>query len=66
MNGDALRCAIRSTEPEGQCSSVGCHFGNELVSMMEMYARGIHFYTGRGLGRPMIDKALPFVEIRAS
>lgn len=64
MNAEALRCAIRSTEPEGQCSSVGCHFGDLEVPMTEMYVRGIHFYTGRGQGRPLIEKAMAWLDAR--
>jgi alcohol dehydrogenase len=62
MNADALRCAIRSTEPDGQCSSVGCHFGDVEMPMMDMYVRGIHFYTGRGQGRPNIEKAMTYLD----
>jgi threonine dehydrogenase-like Zn-dependent dehydrogenase len=62
MNAEALRCAIRSTEPEGQCSSVGCHFSDIEVPMLEMYVRGIHFYTGRGQGRPNIEKAMSWLD----
>lgn len=61
MNADALRCAVRSTEPEGQCSSLGCHFGDVSLPLMEMYIRGIHFYTGRGLGRPNIEHAMAYI-----
>jgi len=64
MDAEALRCAIRSTEPEGQCSSVGCHFSDIEIPMMEMYVRGIHFYTGRGQGRPNIEKAMAFLDAR--
>lgn len=64
MDADALRCAIRSTEPEGQCSSVGCHFGDVEIPMMDMYVRGIHLYTGRGQGRPLIEKAMAWLDAR--
>jgi len=64
MSADALRCAIRSTEPEGQCSSVGCHFSDIEMPMMDMYVRGIHFYTGRGQGRPNIEKAMAFLDAK--
>lgn len=57
----ALVAAIRSTEPEGQCSSVGGHFADVALPLLEMYARGIHFYTGRGRGRPNIAAALDYV-----
>lgn len=59
---EGLRCAIRSTEPEGQCSSVGTHWDDVLVPMREMYSKGLHFYTGRGRGLPNITAALAFVE----
>lgn len=57
----ALLCAIRSTEPEGICSSVGGHFAEVALPLMEMYARGIHFYTGRGRGKPNVATALDFI-----
>lgn len=57
-----LQCAIRSTEPEGQCSSVGTHWDDVLVPMREMYSKGLHFYTGRGRGLPNIPAALAFVQ----
>ncbi|WP_431309564.1 zinc-binding dehydrogenase [Bradyrhizobium iriomotense] len=63
-NADALRCAIRSTEHEGQCSSVGGHFGYVEVPMMTMYVKGINFYTGRGQGRPNIEKSMAFLDAK--
>lgn len=59
---EGLQCAIRSTEPEGQCSSVGTHWDDVLVPMREMYSKGLHFYTGRGRGLPNIPAALAFVQ----
>lgn len=60
-NSASLLSAIRSTEPEGICSSVGGHFTDVALPLMEMYARGIHFYTGRGRGKPNVAAALDFV-----
>lgn len=57
-----LRCAISSTEPEGTCSSVGTHWHDVAFPMREMYAKGIHFHTGRGRGQPNILDALAFVQ----
>lgn len=34
------------------------------MPMMEMYVRGINFYTGRGQGRPNIERAMAFVDAR--
>ncbi|MEW5684008.1 MAG: alcohol dehydrogenase catalytic domain-containing protein [Pseudomonadota bacterium] len=56
-----LRCAISSTEREGTCSSVGTHWHDVSIPMREMYAKGIHFHTGRGRGQPYIADALAFV-----
>ncbi len=60
-DGASLLSAIRSTEPEGMCSSVGGHFSDIALPLMEMYARGIHFYTGRGRGKPNVAAAMDFV-----
>jgi threonine dehydrogenase-like Zn-dependent dehydrogenase len=56
-----LRCALSSTEPEGQCSSVGTHWSDVAFPMRELYSKGIRFYTGRGKGLPHICDALEFV-----
>ncbi|HEY8608387.1 MAG TPA: alcohol dehydrogenase catalytic domain-containing protein [Noviherbaspirillum sp.] len=63
-SAESLASAIRSTEPEGMCSSVGVQFGDIPFPMQEMYAKGIHFYTGRGKGRPNFEAALDFVTAR--
>ena len=60
-NPESLLCAIRSTEPEGYCSAVGGQFTTPPMPLVEMYARGIHFYTGRGQGRPNFESALAYV-----
>lgn len=57
----SLLCAIRSTEVEGRCSSVGGHFTPVAMPLFEMYARGIHFYTGPGRGLPNIAGALSMI-----
>lgn len=56
-----LLCAIRSTADEGFCSSVGAHFRDFALPLWEMYAQGIHFYTGPGRGLPNILPALDLV-----
>jgi len=60
-NADSLLCAIRSTEYEGHCSSVGGHFRPVSMPLFQMYARGIHFYTGPGKGLPNIHPALDLI-----
>jgi threonine dehydrogenase-like Zn-dependent dehydrogenase len=56
-----LLCAIRSTEVEGQCSSVGGHFAPVALPIFEMYAKGITFYTGPGRGIPNVAGALAMI-----
>lgn len=60
-NTDSLICAIRSTEVEGQCSSVGGHFRPVTLPLFQMYAQGIHLYTGPGLGLPNMAHALDMI-----
>lgn len=57
----SLLCAIRSTEVEGRCSSVGGHFAPVAMPLFEMYARGINFYTGPGRGLPNVVGALAMI-----
>jgi threonine dehydrogenase-like Zn-dependent dehydrogenase len=57
-----LLCAIRSTEFEGICSSIGGHFVPVPLPLGEMYLRGIHFYIGPGRGRPNIQPVLNLIE----
>lgn len=61
---ESLLCAIRSTEDEGHCLSVGAHFRNFELPLWEMYAQGIHFYTGPGQGLPNILPALDLISSR--
>jgi alcohol dehydrogenase len=62
---EGLLCAIRSTEVEGICSSVGGHFQPAPMPLLEMYAKGIHFYTGPGRGLPNMADALALIAARA-
>lgn len=57
----SLLCAIRSTEVEGRCSSVGGHFAPVAMPLFEMYAKGIYFYTGPGRGLPNVAGALEMI-----
>ncbi len=61
-SAEGLQCAVRSVEAEGVVSSCGGHFDNALpLPLHEMYVRGVHFYTGRGLGGPNVSSALDWV-----
>src|ERR671918_1251331 len=44
---DGLACALRSTEPDGVCTSIGIYFAEQTpVPLLEMYTKGIRFNTG--------------------
>ena len=57
-----LHCALRSTEADGICTSVGIFFEAETpMPMLEMYTRGSGFETGRVHARPAIEPILELV-----
>jgi alcohol dehydrogenase len=60
-NAEGLICAVRSTEREGVCSSVGGHFAPVPMPLLEMYSRGIRFHTGRGKARPNFEETISFI-----
>jgi alcohol dehydrogenase len=58
----SLHCAIRSTEPDGDCTNVGIYFEPETgVPLFEMYTRGIHLHTGRVNSRTVLPEVLGLV-----
>lgn len=63
-NTDSLLCAIRSTDVEGQLSSVGGHFAPAPLPLFEMYLRGINYYTGPGFGIPNIAGAIGLIRAK--
>jgi alcohol dehydrogenase len=42
-----LACALRSTEPGGVCTSAGIYFTETAMPLLDMFARGVTFRTGR-------------------
>lgn len=54
-----LALALRSTAPDGVCTSTAIYFG-ELPSLplLEMYTKGMTFRTGRADARPAIPHVL--------
>jgi len=56
-----LRSAIRSTEPEGTCTSTAIYFADAAVPLLDMYTRGITFRTGRVNARAVIPEVLELV-----
>lgn len=57
-----LHCALRSTEPDGICTSIGIYFEPDTpVPLLEMYTRGMRFHTGRVHARPAMEPILDLV-----
>jgi alcohol dehydrogenase len=57
-----LACALRSTEPDGICTSVGVYYEEMTpVPLLEMYTKGITFVTGRCHARPAIPRVLELI-----
>jgi alcohol dehydrogenase len=61
---DGLALALRSTAPDGTCTSTAIYFGEQpSLPLLEMYTKGIVFRTGRANAR----EAMPHVlELAAS
>jgi threonine dehydrogenase-like Zn-dependent dehydrogenase len=58
-----LACALRSTGPDGVCTSVGIYFDTTTaVPLFEMYTSGIQFVTGRVHAREAMGPALALIE----
>jgi threonine dehydrogenase-like Zn-dependent dehydrogenase len=58
----SLVCALRSTEPGGDCTSVGIIYEPETpLPLLEMYTNGVSFHIGRAQARPSIPAILELV-----
>jgi threonine dehydrogenase-like Zn-dependent dehydrogenase len=56
-----LACALRSVAPYGVCTSVAIYFTETALPLLEMYTRGVRFFTGRVNARPDIPRILELV-----
>jgi alcohol dehydrogenase len=57
-----LACALRSTEPEGVCTSIGIYFGETTpMPLFTMFTQGVRFHTGRAHARPAMEPILELV-----
>jgi alcohol dehydrogenase len=61
MNAGGLGCALRSTGPDGVCTSIGIYLQDTPVPLFDMYLNGVSFRTGRGHARPVIPSLLELV-----
>jgi threonine dehydrogenase-like Zn-dependent dehydrogenase len=56
---EGLALALRSTAPDGTCTSCAIYFGEEpSLPLLEMYTKGITFHTGRANAREAIPHVL--------
>lgn len=60
-NAGGLRSALRSTAPDGTCTSTGIYFEDTPLPLFEMYSRNCTFITGRCHARPAIPAALELI-----
>jgi alcohol dehydrogenase len=57
-----LACALRSTAPDGVCTSVGIYYDPLTpVPLLEMFSKNITFVTGRPHARPLIPRVLELI-----
>jgi threonine dehydrogenase-like Zn-dependent dehydrogenase len=58
-DAEQLMIALRSTEPDGVCTSTGIYFGEQpALPLLEMYMKCVTFITGRVHARPVIPRVL--------
>jgi threonine dehydrogenase-like Zn-dependent dehydrogenase len=58
-----LHSALRSTEPEGTCTSTAIYFSAQTtMPLLDMYTRGVEFRTGRVNARAAIPYVLELIE----
>ena len=58
-----LALALRSTAPDGTCTSTGIYFGEEpSLPLFEMYVKNMTFHTGRVHAREAIPRVLDLEE----
>ena len=61
-NEDGLACALRSTAPDGVCTSIGIYTAPTTpVPLLEMYTKNITFITGRVHAREAMPEALALI-----
>jgi alcohol dehydrogenase len=60
---ESLHCALRSTEPDGICTSIGIYYEPETpIPLLEVYTKGIWFHTGRPHAREVMPRILELVQ----
>lgn len=58
---EGLRSALRSTSSGGVCTDTGVFFGDVALPLLDMYAKGVTFHTGRADARSAMPAALELI-----
>jgi len=59
---EGLALALRSTAPDGTCTSTAIYFGDQpTLPLLEMYTKCVTFKTGRAHARPAMPRVLSLV-----
>jgi threonine dehydrogenase-like Zn-dependent dehydrogenase len=62
LDHEGLACALRSTAPDGICTSIGIFYEPSTpVPLLEMYTKGIRFETGRVHARATMEPVLDLI-----
>jgi alcohol dehydrogenase len=56
-----IACALRSTDADGICTSIGIYFQLTPLPLLDMFTQGITFITGRPHARPLMPDVLELV-----
>ena len=60
---ESLHCALRSTAPDGICTSIGIYYeATTPIPLLEIYTKGIWFHTGRPHAREAMPRILELVQ----
>jgi threonine dehydrogenase-like Zn-dependent dehydrogenase len=60
-NPAGIACALRSTDADGICTSVGIYFEPIPLPLLDMFSQGITFVTGRPHVRTLMPEVLELV-----
>jgi threonine dehydrogenase-like Zn-dependent dehydrogenase len=56
-----IACALRSTDADGICTSIGIYFQPTPLPLLDMFTQGVTFVTGRPHVRPLMPDVLELV-----
>ncbi|MFL5908735.1 MAG: zinc-binding dehydrogenase [Solirubrobacterales bacterium] len=60
-NPAGISCALKSTDADGICTSIGIYFQPTPLPLLDMFSQGITFVTGRPHVRGLMPKVLELV-----